>query len=173
MLSLIIGGCASGKSHYAEEYVSRLDGKKIYLATMIPYGKESLERIEKHRNNRADRGFETIERFSAMKDLELPPDANVLLECLGNLAANELFLPEGGGEKALLEGMVHLRQKSLNLTVVANEVFSGGADYEGDTLRYMEVLGRVTCRLAAEADYVCEVVCSVPHVLKNVQEVCI
>ena len=166
MLSLIIGGCASGKSAYAEDYVSRLPGEKIYLATMTRSGKESLEKIEKHQYNRRGKGFETIECPCGLKKLWLPPDANVLLECLGNLAANELFMPEGGGEEALLEGLFHLQENCLNLTVVANEVFSGGADYEGETLHYMQVLGRAVCLLSAKADYVCEVVCSLPNVLK-------
>ena len=169
MLSLFIGGSASGKSSCAEEYLSRFSGKTIYLATMVRYGRESLERIEKHRKNREDRGFETLECPMGLERLQLPSDACVLLECLGNLTANELFLPEGGGEEALFRGIRHLIRNSGNLTIVANEVFSGGADYEGDTLRYMQILGHLTCEIAAEADVVYEVVCGIPRVLKKRQ----
>ena len=52
MFSLITGGSASGKSAFAEDLVMSLPGRRIYLAAMERSGTESLERIEKHRNNR-------------------------------------------------------------------------------------------------------------------------
>ena len=88
MLTLVIGGSASGKSEYAEQRVLSLDGARIYIATMQPYGKEAEERILKHRQMRKNKGFETIECYTGLQDLNIPPGSNVLLEDLGNLMAN-------------------------------------------------------------------------------------
>ena len=167
MFSLITGGSASGKSAFAEDLVMGLPGRRIYLAAMERYGAESLERIEKHRNNREGKQFVTIERTTCLEELDLPADSNVLLECLGTLTANEMFMPSGGGPEAVIRGIDHLLSRCSSLTIVANEVFSGGGSYGEETLRYMRELGRITCLLAARADYVCEIVCGVPNVLKD------
>ena len=47
------------------------------------------------------------------------------------------------------------------------EVFSGGADYEGDTLSYLRALAGINRALAARADRVAEVVCGLPNWLKG------
>ena len=166
MTTLVIGAAASGKSRYAEDLLLRAgNGPRIYLATMRPWGEEARRRILRHRAMRAEKGFSTVERYTALKGLELPPGAEVLLECLGNLCANELFDPEGAGERAeeaVLEGVLDLQRRCRQLVLISNEVFSGGRAYQGQTLRYLEALGRINCALAAAADNVCEVVCGLP-----------
>ena len=168
MFTLVIGGAASGKSKFAEAHALKFPGRRVYLATMEPFGAEGRARVERHRLQRAGRGFETVERYTDLSSLPLPPDSNILLECLGNLTANELYSPQGGGTRAVLDGIAHLLAGSAHLTVVANEICSGGTDYAGDTLRYMRELSRINRTLAARADLVVEVVCSLPNVLKGV-----
>lgn len=167
MFTLITGGSASGKSEYAEGWAMALPGRRIYLATMHPWDGECRGRIERHRRLRRGKGFETLERYTDLAGLALPAGASVLLECLSNLAANELYDPEGGGGEAVLQGVESLLARSDHLTVVTNEVFAGGADYAGDTLRYLETLARVNRILAARADAVAEVVCGLPNFLKG------
>ena len=167
MLTLVTGGAASGKSEYAENLALSLPGQRVYLATMEPYGEESLARIDKHRRQRAGKGFLTLERCRDLGGLEVPAGANVLLECMGNLLANELYSPQGGGSAAVLGGVERLYGRCAHLTIVTNEVFSGGTDYEGDTLRYLRKLGAVNRALAARADLVVEVVCAYANVLKG------
>ena len=53
------------------------------------------------------------------------------------------------------------------LVLVSNEVFSGGADYAGDTDQYLLALARVNNALAARADNVCRVVCGIPVYYKG------
>lgn len=167
MLTLILGAAASGKSEYAERLVLSQPGPHVYLATMEPWGQEGAARVRKHRAARQGRGFLTVERFVGLEKLSLPPDAGVLLEDLGNLAANERFRPDGGGLEAVLAGIGSLSARVRNLTVVTNEVFSGGRDYEGDTLDYLRDLALVNRRLAARADRVIEVVCGLPDLWKG------
>ena len=167
MLTLVIGGAASGKSEYAEAHVLTLSGRRIYIATMEPFDDECRARIRKHRTMRAEKGFETIERYTDLASAEVPAGANVLLECVGNLTANELFSPNGGGEAAIIRGVDALREKCENLTVVTNEVFSGGDEYEEGTLDYLRVLARVNRYIAARADMAVELVSGIPNVLKG------
>ena len=171
MMTLVIGGAASGKSEYAEGLVLASDcEKRIYIATMEPFDEECLRRIEKHRCLRAEKQFETVECYTDLASAMVPAGGAVLLECMGNLCANELYSPRGSGEgaeAAILRGVEHLRGRCGDLVVVSNEVFSGGSRYEGDTLRYLELLGRVNRRLAVMADNVCEVVCGVPVYYKG------
>ena len=58
-------------------------------------------------------------------------------------------------------------ERCANLTVVTNEVFSGGSDYEGDTLHFLRELAALNRELAARADRVVELVCGLEHVLKG------
>ncbi len=170
MLTLIIGAAASGKSEYAEGLVLTRPGKRIYLATMEPFGEQGELRIQRHRQLRAGKGFQTVERYVDLAGLQVPAGANVLLECLGNLVANELFRPDGGGADAALRGVLALHQQCGHLTVVTNEIGSGGDRYLGDTEEYMRQLGRVQRELAQEAAAVVEVVCGLPNVLKAGKE---
>ena len=167
MFTLIVGAAASGKSAFAEKIALALPGERLYLATMEPFGREARERIARHRALRAGKGFRTLERYVNLAEAPVPPGQNILLEDLGNLTANELFRPDGGGPEAVLAGVEALLDRCAHLTVVTNEVFSGGADYEGDTLRWLSALARLNRRLAARADRVAEVVCGLPNLLKG------
>ena len=167
MFTLITGGSASGKSEYAESWVLGLPGRRIYLATMQPWDQECRNRIARHRRLRLNKGFETVERYTGLAGANIPSGANVLLECMSNLAANELYDPEGGGEEAVFQGVEVLLSRAAHLTVVTNEVFSGGAAYGEDTLHYLQTLARINRRLAAQADTVVEVVCGLPNFLKG------
>ena len=176
MFTLVIGGSASGKSDYAERHVLSLEGggPRIYIATMEPFGEEARARIARHHALRRDRGFETIECYRNIGSLRLPADSNVLLEDLGNLMANELF----GNDAAAVDEAADLPDRiaeeiekvfsdCAHLTIVTNEIFSGGKNYEGETLRYLRALARLNRILAKRADYVVELVCGLPDVLKG------
>ena len=167
MLTIIIGGSGSGKSAFAERLAADLPGTRIYLATMAAGDPESLERIARHRQQRRGLGFETLERPLDLEGAELPADANVLLEDLSNLLANEMFSPEGGGMDAVRRGLDALIRRCRNLTVVSNEIFSGGTEYEGETLAYMQNLALLNRFVAERADLAVEVVCGLPNVLKG------
>ena len=191
MFTLVIGGSASGKSEYAERHVMALSGgPRIYIATMERFGEEAEARIARHRALRRGRGFETVECCQNIGSLTLPENSNVLLEDLGNLVANEMFTgsgspegtgtpsPEGAGTPfpeeitALLpdriaEEIEKLRAGCAHLTIVANDVFCGGKEYEGETLAYLRVLAKLSRQLAQKADRVVEVVCGRPVLLSG------
>lgn len=173
MLSLITGGSGSGKSAYAERLVQEGGGsRRYYLATMAPSGEEARERIARHRAMRADKGFETIEVYEHLERVILPGKAKntvVLLECMSNLVANEQF--GVGGEdvdivRRVLAGIAHLQSCAGNLFIVTNEVFSDGNIYDRESMRYLDILGKINRELSKTADRVIEVVYGIPLELK-------
>ena len=166
MLTLVTGGSGSGKSAFAEDKILSLgQGKRFYIATMHPYDEESYKRVERHRKMRAGKGFETVECYTGLENLEFPQDAIVLLECMSNLAANEMFEESGAGAdtvEAVLRGVRKLKSQVRHLVIVTNEIFSEAASYEGDTVRYQEYLGKINQKLGEMADQVVEVVYGIP-----------
>ena len=172
MLTLVIGGAASGKSEYAESLVLKTALPRYYLATMQIWDAECAARVEKHRRMRAAKQFETVECPLHLDAVRLPDRGTVLLEDLGNLTANELYDPAGAGADAagaILRGLDILALQCENLIVVSNEVFSGGADYAGDTGRYLLALAQVNNALAARANNLVRVVCGIPVYYKGVE----
>lgn len=166
MLMLITGGSGSGKSAFAEDMVLSFgEADRIYIATMYPFDGESQKRVKRHRKMRSGKGFETIECYTGLKDVLIPGGSTVLLECMSNLVANEMFQENGAHEKTtemIIEGIQSLRKQAGNLVIVTNEIFSETAEYQGDTERYQEYLGKVNQVLAEEADEVVEVVYGIP-----------
>ena len=67
----------------------------------------------------------------------------MLLECMSNLAANEVFSPEGAKEhayEAICDGILHLKEQAADVCVVTNEIFSDGMVYDKETENYQRLL---------------------------------
>ena len=176
MLVVVTGGSGSGKSAFAEETILSLgEARRIYIATMQAFDEESHRRIRRHRHMRAGKGFETIERYTELDELLIPKDCVVLLECMSNLVANEMF----SGADIVLEDVVvgHILQgiKSLSakvdeLVIVSNNVFEDGISYDATTQAYIRALGRINTGVATLADTVTEVVVGIPVPVKERKE---
>lgn len=166
MIVLLTGGSACGKSNYGEQLAQRLGQPRYYIATMQPFGEEGQQRIARHQAMRAGRGFQTIERYTDLARLRLPQSgAVVLLECLGNLTANEMFSPEGAGpetEAAILQGVESLSRQCRHLLLISNELGGDGGGYTDRSGEYIQTLGRINQALASRADQVWELVCGIP-----------
>ena len=60
MLIYVSGGSGSGKSAFAEDLVVQSGvRKRVYLATMEPFGEDAAQRIARHRALRRGKGFVT------------------------------------------------------------------------------------------------------------------
>lgn len=180
MFYLVTGGSGSGKSEYAENLLLSLGlRRRIYVATMIPWDEECRNRIARHRRMRALKGFETVEQYRDL-DMVRIDDAGgdewaapaVLLECLANLTANELYNSEKNDRilQKLFNGVLSLKDQCTDLVAVTNEVFSDGICYDPETREYQRILGALNRKLAAEADRVIEVVYGIPIILKQETE---
>ena len=166
MFVTVTGGSGSGKSAFAEEQILKFPEKnRLYIATMVCFDEESRQRVKRHRKMRKEKHFDTLECPTDLVHVRIPKDTAVLLECMSNLAANEMFEEKGAGEKtveAVLEGIKKLRSQVRHLVIVTNEIFSEAASYEGDTIRYQEYLGIINQNIGKMADEVVEVVYGIP-----------
>ena len=178
MIHLITGGSASGKSAYAEDWLLEAadeaqKGAYIYVATMIPYGRETMAKILLHRRLREGKGFVTMECPRNLAGAAIPGNRGVLLECVSNLAANELYGQHGRikdvkeTRDAILEGIRHLAEYTDRLAIVTNEVNSDVNDYSKETEEYRTLMGQVNQKIADMADMVTEVVYGIPVEIKR------
>ena len=166
MITLVTGGSGSGKSAYAEEVLTGFgDFPRIYIATMYPFDEESKKRIERHRKMRAEKNFNTIECYTGLRNLELPEGCCVLLECMSNLVANEMFQEDGAKDDTvpeILEGISEIEKQAKELVIVTNEIFSDAVVFDEDMDSYLEYLGKINQAAAQRADEVVEVVYGIP-----------
>lgn len=142
----------------------------IYIATMAARDPESRKRIERHRKLRAQKHFTTIECYTHLEELSLKrpgleKQGIVLLECLSNLTANEMFLPKGRKDSVvpvIKQGILHLAEQSRDIIIVGNNVFEDGVKYDETTEQYLRQMAELHCFLAEQADEVIEVICGIP-----------
>lgn len=203
MLHIVYGGSASGKSSYAESFAMSLqgDGRLLYIATMYPYkwntteiDPETMQRIERHRAMRADKGFDTVECYRHVEHIVAKRQDVLLLECMSNLLANEMYLePDAdagsdvektgiGGNassdmsktmspvsKKIVQAIIDLSARVQDVVIVTNDVFSDGGSltYDESTREYVKNLAEINCALAREAATVTEVVCGIPVIVKK------
>lgn len=182
MMILVIGGSGSGKSAYAEQLAvsfSRRDhfGKPMrnyYLATMRIWDEEGQKKADRHRQLRSGKGFLTIEQpaavHRALEKMEAG-ERTVLLECISNLTANEMFSeeePKPAAEtvEAVVKSVALLKAQTTHLVVVSNNVFEDGVSYDGTTMEYIRAMGSINRKLAEMAEQAVEVVVGIPVILK-------
>ena len=92
----------------------------------------------------------------------------MLLECMSNLTANELFSPTGRKEAAaevIGEGVRRLIRLAGHTVIVTNEVFSDGMTYDAETEHYGYTY--IYWDIARLADEVIEVVHGIPVFVKG------
>lgn len=165
---LVYGGSSSGKSGFAEHLVCSTNiPTKYYLATMR-YTEDTKERIHRHRELRKEKGFLTLEYdvdiARALKDRRPGAQGSaVLLECMSNLVANEMFrdggvIPVGQCVDKILKDVETLERQTSSLVIVSGNVFEDGVAYDEGTQNYIRALGMINRALAAMADAVYEVV---------------
>lgn len=190
MLYIVYGGSASGKSSYAESFAMSLqgEGRLLYIATMYPYkwntteiDPETMQRIERHRAMRADKGFDTVECYRHVEHIVAKRQDVLLLECMSNLLANEMYLEpdsNAGSDMAetmspvsnkIVQALIDLSTRVQELVIVTNDVFSDGGSltYDESTREYVKNLAEINCALAREAATVTEVVCGIPVIVKK------
>ena len=185
MMEVIMGGSGSGKSGYAEKTIvekTKNGLPRYYIATMKVYGSEGRQRVEKHRKQRQYLDFVTIEQerdiSKAVEKMSRGKGA-VLLECISNLVANEMFGKEKTQEEwkaipaKVLQELEALKGASVSLVVVTNNVFEDGNSYDEETREYMDCLAKVNAELVKMADVVTEVVAGIPIPMKGAENQCV
>lgn len=192
MIALVIGGSGSGKSAYAEQMAVKAagNGSLYYVATMQVYDEEGKKKVERHQKMRAGKGFFTIEQPRRLKEAakkvatekvsagkvaaeRVPAGKIVLLECMSNLVANEMFSEENLSavmdeakikqlSHEIISGVTALQDSCDILIIVTNQIFEDGIRYDASTMVYIRLLGDVNRQIAERAEQVVEVVAGIP-----------
>ena len=168
-LIFVSGGVRSGKSAWAEKLVHEISAeKKIYLASGQAHDLEMEERIRRHRQDRKDQGWTTIEQPLHLEEVipKIGPGDAVLWDCVTTWLANELY--EGWEQgKPCAETPDCMEQKWTDFkktigqiqsraelfVIVSNEVLD---DFIRDKA-YQQWLGKIHLWLAAQSDRAYEV----------------
>ncbi len=186
MITLIYGGSSSGKSAFAENYVCASKCKnKYYMATMSANDNESIKRVNNHRKMRSGKGFVTLEQPVDIVDAiygidqidqgDFSTEGNddiILLECLSNLVANEMFR-DGLVNSSdycvakIIDDLKKLSQKVSSIVIVSNNIFEDGREYDAGTKDYLRALGTLNQKLSVISDEVYEVVVGIGIKIKG------
>jgi adenosylcobinamide kinase / adenosylcobinamide-phosphate guanylyltransferase len=178
---LVLGGARSGKSHFAQEYARRSEGRVLFVATATAGDEDMRRRIEKHKQERpAD--WRTLE---ASTDTGKQIEANagdaqlIVIDCI-TLLVNNIFsrydekmfdtLENEILERAVAAEIEQLQQclKNVNASflIVSNEVGLGLVPDNRMGRLYRDILGRANQILAQTADEVYLMVAGIPLKIK-------
>ena len=166
-ITLIIGGAASGKSLWAENYTLSATKRPLYIATAQPFDTEMEEKIAAHRARRTaqwelkEAPLDLVEALSG-----LTSESCALIDCLTMWLSNHLLAD------TLLEPLETDLLKALSicpaqLVLVTNEVGYGVVPENALARKFRIAQGQLNQRLAAAANKVVLVTAGLPLVLKS------
>lgn len=172
MLTLVLGGAASGKSACAERLLPRetdekSGGRRIYIATAQAWDDEMGTKIARHRLARGpdwDTADAPLHPGPALASAR--HGDRVLLDCATLWLSNHLLAGSDLASEctALLTSLSACRAP---VVVVSNEVGSGIVPDNPLARRFREAQGALNQRLAAQAGLVVMVIAGLPLVLKG------
>lgn len=167
MTFFLSGGAKNGKSTLAQDLAVSLsgEGKRYYVATMIPVDDEDRERIRRHIADRDGLGFETVECskhiLSCLETAD--PQGTFLVDSATALLQNAMFPVENGYEMDLeaaqrcADELIAFAGTVKNAVFVSDYIASDAERYSESTERYRKCLAGIDRRLAAACDTVVEV----------------
>jgi adenosylcobinamide kinase/adenosylcobinamide-phosphate guanylyltransferase len=152
MLTLLLGGAASGKSRTAAALATEGGGPVTVVATAEALDDEMTARIERHRRDRPD-GWIVVE-----EPIELEPAVEaargiLIVDCL-TLWISNLLGAGVGDDDVLVRGEAAAKACAARpepTIVVSNEVGSGIVPMDPVTRRYRDLLGRANAIFAERA----------------------
>ncbi|PIF02992.1 MAG: bifunctional adenosylcobinamide kinase/adenosylcobinamide-phosphate guanylyltransferase [Desulfococcus sp.] len=191
---MVIGGCRSGKSRYAQKLTEAAAPCRIYLATCVPLDEEMAYRVRRHREDR-DESWTTVEepldlpsRIAALSaargdrgDAAAENRTALLVDCLTLWISNLLFDPEYAGNPAAPESpeaaAVRMETRFADLVrvlsaveipvfLVSNETGCGIVPGDALSRLFRDMAGRLNQMVAAAASRVTWMVAGIPVPIK-------
>ena len=164
MTVFISGGAKCGKSSFAQDLTVALagNGKRYYVATMIPTGEEDFNRIRRHISDRDGMGFETVECFKDIMDVA-NPHGTFLVDSVTSLVQNSLFPVDKNYEMDLnganrcADALIQFARTVRHAVFVSDYIYSDAGRYSESTEMYRKCLADIDRRLVAVCDTVVEV----------------
>jgi adenosylcobinamide kinase/adenosylcobinamide-phosphate guanylyltransferase len=166
ILTLLIGGAGSGKSHFAQELALKLGGPVLFVATATAGDEEMLQRIDQHRKKRPS-DWSTLEVTTEVgKNIaeKIGGARVVIVDCI-TLLANNIFSQHSdqAGEPidipliekrldAEIDGLIECTSHvDAHFIIVTNEVGLGLVPPSRLGRLYRDLLARANQRLAGAA----------------------
>ena len=174
MIVFLSGGAKNGKTALAEDIAVKLsgDGQRFYVATMIPYDDEDRARIARHVEERAEKGFGTLEiprNIASAADPEHGgPEATFLVDSVTALLLNEMYPASFDAEAdpaaadRCRDGLLRLAKEAKNAVFVSDYLYSDAIRYDTFTENYRRDLASLDRALAAVSDTVIEMTAGIP-----------
>jgi adenosylcobinamide kinase / adenosylcobinamide-phosphate guanylyltransferase len=166
-VTFILGGAASGKSAFAEDFCVTSEKQRIYLATSQVLDTEMQAKIDDHVTQRGA-GWITYESAFDLAPVlgQITPTQICLVDCVTMWLTNQLL---AGGDLAVAQRdlMDAIDQCQGETVIVSNETGMGIVPENALARRFREEQGRLNIALAARADLVVQVVAGLPRVLKG------
>ena len=163
---LVLGGCKSGKSSFAQCSAEKTGEKRLYVATGQATDEEMKDKIKKHREERGA-GWETSEVEFCLSDVIRRKNENydvILIDCITAWVTNLLIADRSF--EAILD-MVRDLEESIEYTtcpviMVSNEVGYGIVPMNSLARRFRDIAGLVNQRIAEFSDEVILTVAGIP-----------
>ena len=153
-ITLITGGCRSGKSKFAQDYAEKIEGKHLFIATCPIFDSEMKERIEEHKKNRDVFLWKTIEEQTNLGHIleELNNNEVVLVDCvthwIENLKYKRESLHEYDIEPVINKLLAMVEGLNMNLIFVTNEVGMGLVPHDEKSRHLRDTIGKVNQMIA-------------------------
>jgi adenosylcobinamide kinase/adenosylcobinamide-phosphate guanylyltransferase len=180
---LILGGQKSGKSKRAEMLAldwlqANTANRAILLATAQAHDSEMYHRIQLHQQARSQRvpGLQTVEEpVNVVEQLRIlsQPNTLVIVDCLTLMLVNWL-MPFNAKPMDALSIQQHadqlcvaLAQAQGPIVMVSNEIGLGVIPLGKEVREYVDTLGALNQRIAAQCQRVVFIAAGLPHYLKG------
>lgn len=170
-ITLVIGGCRSGKSRYALDAANKTAGEgKIFLATSVPRDPEMEKRVVDHQ---AERGpdWHTVEEPVFIHEIIETASKTapvILVDCLTLWTSNLLF--KGYDEAGVIEAAdrlaAALAKSTCPVFLVTNEVGYGIVPENSLARQFRDVAGIVNQKAAGAAQKVILTTAGIPVQIK-------
>jgi len=169
-ITLVIGGCKSGKSRHALEIAEGYGLRQLFLATCVPCDEEMEARVARHRKERSD-AWEAMEVPLALPEAisdHAAKDRVLLVDCLTLWVTNLLMHRD---EEAFVSARVERLVESLlplpcPVVLVSNEVGCGIVPENRLSRLFRDLAGLANQRVAAVADRVVRMTAGIPVRIK-------
>ncbi len=185
---LILGGQKSGKTVRAEQLAAQwlaadAAHRALYLATARPWDAEMQTRILRHQQERARRvpGMETLQMPAGSRSLPVAellqqhaaPGTAIVLDCLTLWLTQQLMPLDGESANAVqAEQAIHQLLQAMRdypgpLYIVSNEIGLGVIPLGRETRAFVDSLGSLNQRVAADCSHVTLMAAGLPLTLKS------
>lgn len=170
----ITGGARSGKSSFALKEASRIQGKRLFIATAEPLDDEMKQRIERHKKERSHEWVTVEESLDIAKVIadSMGKYEVLLLDCLTLWVSKVLLKVRKDAQDRVFDGFIEMLKDlkrsstSSTLFIVSNEVGMGIVPENRLARIFIDRVGILNQRLARVSDEVYFVISGIPLKIK-------